>query len=63
MSLQSAIVAVVVVASAVYALWTLMPSSLRRVLATALLRLPLPHAIAARLRAHAASGAALRDAR
>ena len=45
----------VVVGSAIYAVWTLMPSALRRLLATALLGLPLPGAIAARLRVHAAS--------
>jgi len=53
MNPQWAVVAVIVAVSAVYAAWTLMPASLRRVLATASLRLPLPHAIAARLRAHA----------
>ncbi|HEY2559528.1 MAG TPA: DUF6587 family protein [Caldimonas sp.] len=55
MNAQSAIVAVVVLASAAYAAWTLLPASLRRTLATAALKLPLPNVIAARVRAHAAS--------
>jgi hypothetical protein len=55
MNAQSAIVAVVVLASAVYAAWTLMPASLRRTFATAALKLPLPAMIAARIRAHAAN--------
>ena len=53
MSAQWAIAAVVVVVSTICAAWTLMPASLRRVLAIASLRLPLPRAIAARMRAHA----------
>jgi len=44
-------VALVVAGSAMYAAWTLLPSSLRRVLAVAALKLPLPAAIAARMRA------------
>jgi hypothetical protein len=50
MNAQWIVVAVVVFASAIYAAWTLMPASLRRLVATALLALPLPAAIAARLR-------------
>jgi hypothetical protein len=53
MSVQWAVVAVVVALSAAYAAWTLMPASLRRVLATASLRLPLPAPLARRMRAHA----------
>jgi hypothetical protein len=55
MNAQWAIVAVVVLASAIYAAWTLMPASLRRALATAALKLPLPAVVAARMRAHAAN--------
>jgi hypothetical protein len=54
MNAQWSIVAVVVLASAVYVAWTLMPASLRRALARAALRLPLPSPIAARMRADAA---------
>ena len=43
-------VALVVAGSAMYATWTLLPASLRRVLAAAALKLPLPAAIAARMR-------------
>jgi hypothetical protein len=53
MNAQWAIVAVVVLASAVYTAWTLMPASLRRALATAALRLPLPAVVAARMRSYA----------
>ena len=55
MTWQWTVAGAVVVGSAIYAVWTLMPSALRRALATALLGLPLPGAIAARLRLHAAS--------
>ena len=55
MSAQWAVVAVVVAVSAVSAIWTLMPAALRATLATRLLGLPLPRAIAARLRTHAAA--------
>jgi hypothetical protein len=55
MNAQWAIVVVVVLASTVYAAWTLMPASLRRALATAALKLPLPAVAAARMRAHAAN--------
>ena len=53
MNAQWAVVALIVGASAIYAAWTLMPAALRRVVAAAALRLPLPRAIAARMRAHA----------
>ena len=53
MNAQWALVALIVGASALYAAWTLMPASLRRVVATAALRLPLPRTVAARMRAHA----------
>jgi len=52
---QWLVVALVVVASTVYATWTLMPATLRRQLAAALLKLPLPAAVASRLRAVATS--------
>ena len=48
-------VAFVVAGSAMYATWTLMPMSLRRGLAGALLKLPLPASIATRLRAVAST--------
>ena len=54
-TVQWLVVALVVVASTAYATWTLMPATLRRQLAAALLRLPLPTAIASRLRAVATS--------
>jgi hypothetical protein len=53
MYVQWALVAVVVAFSAAYALWTLMPASLRRTLAAASLHLPLPNSLAARMRANA----------
>ncbi len=49
------VVALVVAGSASYATWTLLPAALRRGLATALLTLPLPSPIAARMRAAATS--------
>ncbi|HZW74007.1 MAG TPA: DUF6587 family protein [Caldimonas sp.] len=52
---QSLVVALVVAASATYATWALIPASLRRGLAGVLLRLPLPAALAARMRAVATS--------
>ena len=48
-------VAIVVAGSAMYAAWTLMPASLRRGIAGVLLKLPLPTAIATRMRAVAAN--------
>ena len=53
MNVQWAAVAVIVVVSAGYAAWTLMPAALRRALAAASLRLPLPRAVAGRMQAHA----------
>ena len=47
---QSWTVALLVIGSAAYAAWTLMPAAARRALARATLRLPLPDALAARLR-------------
>ena len=54
---QWLVVALVVAASAMYATWTLLPASLRRVLAGAALRLPLPPPVAARMRAVATRAA------
>ncbi|MEO8804504.1 MAG: hypothetical protein ABI433_00355 [Burkholderiaceae bacterium] len=57
--MQSLIVAVLVGACSVYALWTLMPAGARRSLAIVMLRAPhLPRRVEARLRksAQAASG-------
>jgi hypothetical protein len=53
MNAQWIVVGVVVFASALYATWTLMPASLRRLVATVALAWPLPAAIAARMRRHA----------
>ena len=53
--MQTLIVALLVLACSVYAVWTLMPSAARRALATVLLRWPLPAAIASRLRRAAAA--------
>ena len=53
MNVQWIVVGVVVAISAAYALWTLMPAALRRALAAASLRLPLPGPIARRMRARA----------
>jgi uncharacterized protein DUF6587 len=50
---QWLVVAAVVLASTVYAAWALMPAALRRALAAAALRLPLPAPIAARMRVQA----------
>ena len=47
---QGLVVAWVVGACAVYAVWTLMPSGARRHVALAALRLPLPASMAAQLR-------------
>jgi hypothetical protein len=52
---QWLVVALVVATSATYATWTLLPAPLRRGLAGALLKLPLPAAIATRVRAVATS--------
>jgi hypothetical protein len=53
-ALQWLLVGGIVAGSALYAAWTLMPASLRRTLAGAALRLPLPPACAAWLRVRAA---------
>ena len=50
MLIQTLIVAALVLACAVYASWTLMPSGLRRRLAQHLLQLRWPSAVAQRLR-------------
>ena len=50
MNLQAVIVAVIVVACAGYAVWTLMPAAGQRVMAGALLRLPMPAWLTAPLR-------------
>ncbi len=48
--MQTLIVALLVVACSVYAAWTLMPAAARRGIASALLKLPLPGAFAAKMR-------------
>jgi hypothetical protein len=53
MNVQSLAVAILVVACAVSAIWTLMPAAWRRRIAIASLGLPLPRPIAARMRAQA----------
>ena len=60
MSIQSIIVALLVLGCSARAVWTLMPAAARRVLASAMLRWPLPEPLAARLRVSAqpASGCA-----
>ena len=52
--MQALIVALLVVACSAYAAWTLMPAGARRALATSLLKLPLPAAVALRVRKAAA---------
>jgi len=52
---QWLVAALVVAGSATYATWTLLPAPLRRGVAGALLKLPLPAAIATRVRAVATS--------
>ena len=56
--MQSLLVALIVLGSSAYALWTLLPAAWRRSAATALQRLPLPATLSARLRkaAHTAPG-------
>jgi|GEM_PF-602899 len=51
--LQSGTVALLVSGCSAYAVWSLMPAVMRRSAAAKLLRLPLPVALAARLRKHA----------
>ena len=60
LSIQSIIVALLVLGCSARAVWTLMPAAARRVLASAMLRWPLPEPLAARLRVSAqpASGCA-----
>jgi hypothetical protein len=60
MLIQSLVVAVIVAACATYAVWTLMPAFLRRPLALALLKLPLPRRLSAAIekRTTQASGCA-----
>ena len=60
LSIQSIIVALLVLGCSARAVWTLMPAAARRVLASAMLRWPLPEPLAARLRgcAQPASGCA-----
>ena len=48
--MQILIVALLVVGCSVYAAWTLMPAAARRTIAAALLKLPLPETLAARMR-------------
>ena len=47
--MQTLIASLIVVACSVYAAWTLMPAAARRTVATRLLELPLPRALAARM--------------
>ena len=57
---QSLVVACLVTACMTYAVWTLMPASMRRTLALALLKLPLPRILSALMQRHsvASSGCA-----
>lgn len=48
--MQTLIVALLVVGCATYATWTLMPAAMRRVIASSLLKLPLPKTFAATMR-------------
>ena len=52
-NLQTLIVVLLVSGCSAYAVWSLMPSSMRRNTAVMLLRLPLPKVLATRLRKHA----------
>ena len=54
MLLQSLVVVLIVAGCAVYVAWTLMPASLRRAIALALLKLPLPGGVASFMRRHSA---------
>ena len=56
--MQTLIVALLVTGCAIYAAWTLMPAAARRAVALALLKLPLPDGVAAKMRraATASSG-------
>ncbi|MEP7302284.1 MAG: hypothetical protein ABI699_12210 [Caldimonas sp.] len=53
MMLQSLAAALIVAACAAYAVWTLMPAGARRGIALAVLKLPLPAALAGFMRRHA----------
>jgi hypothetical protein len=48
--MQTLIVALLVAGCSVYAAWALMPAAAQRAIATALLKLPLPNAFAAKMR-------------
>ena len=48
--MQMLIVALLVSACSVYAVWTLMPAAARSAIAGSLLKLPLPNALAVRMR-------------
>ena len=52
--MQILIVALLVIGCSTYAAWTLMPAAARRSIASALLKLPLPNAFAAKMRKAAA---------
>jgi hypothetical protein len=56
--MQTLIVALLVIGCTTYAAWTLMPAAARRAIASSLLKLPLPEALAAKMRraATASSG-------
>jgi hypothetical protein len=54
--LQISIVALLVAGCSVYAAWTLMPAAARRATALTLIKLPLPSALAAKLRKAATVG-------
>ncbi|MCE9661046.1 MAG: hypothetical protein K8R60_21160 [Burkholderiales bacterium] len=51
--MQTLVVALLVSGCTLYAAWALMPAASRRGIATALLRLPLPHPVAGFMRRHA----------
>lgn len=55
---QTMIVALIVAGCALYAAWSLAPRGVRRVVALWLLARPLPRAVTARFRRHAASAGA-----
>ena len=48
--MQALVVALLVVGCSVYATWTLMPAAARRAIASMLLKLPLPNAVAQKVR-------------
>ena len=56
MAVQSLVVALIVLACAVYAAWTLMPAATRRTMAAAMLKLPLPEVLARPFRRAMRSG-------